>query len=104
MKTPKGKLNIVTNFAKLVSTMLQETSNSGEPDGADLFFPAQIYALFQLNECKNLKTNLVYIRCFRLGLGGQDEYYLTALESALEFIVNLKSEDLKLEIGEAKVF
>jgi hypothetical protein len=40
MKTPKGKLNLVINFAKVISLMLQETSQSGEPDGADLYFPA----------------------------------------------------------------
>jgi hypothetical protein len=48
MKTPKGKLNLIINSAKAISLMLQETSVSGEPDGADLFFPTQIYAIFQL--------------------------------------------------------
>ena len=104
MKTPKGKLNIIINFAKVISLMLQETSVSGEPDGADLFFPTQIYALFQLNEFSKLKSNLVYIRCFRVELKGEEEYYITALESALEFILNLKLSDLKLDQNEEKVF
>ena len=45
MKTPKGKLNLVINFAKVVSLMLQESNTRGEPDGADLFFPALIYTV-----------------------------------------------------------
>ena len=51
-----------------------------------------------------LKSNLVYIRCFRVELKGEEEYYITALESALEFILNLKLSDLKLDQNEEKVF
>ena len=104
MKTPKGKLNLVINFAKVLSLMLQETSQSGEPDGADLYFPSQIYVLFQLTNYTMLKSNLVYIRCFRVELQGQEEYYVTALESALEFIMSLQATDLKLDPGEDLVF
>lgn len=104
MKTPKGKLNLVINFAKVVALMLQETSKSGEPDGADMFFPAQIFVLFQISQYKQLKSNLVYIRCFRVELQGQEEYYLTAMESALEFMLNLTDKDLKMEEGEASLF
>jgi len=45
-----------------------------------------------------LKTNLAYIRNFRHEerLGGEDEYYLTSLESAMEFVQNLQESDLKL--------
>ena len=65
MKTPKGKLNLVINSAKAISLMLQETSVSGDPDGADMFFPTQIYAIFQLQSFDHLMSNLVYIRYFR---------------------------------------
>ena len=68
MKTPKGKLNLIINFAKVISLMLQETSKNGEPDGADLFFPAQIYAIFQSTEFNNLKSNIIYIKSFRVEL------------------------------------
>jgi hypothetical protein len=70
MKTPKGKLNLVTNFAKVVSLMLSETSKNGVPDGADLYFPTTIYILFKLTSYENLKSNLVYIRSFRIVLEG----------------------------------
>ncbi len=65
MKTPKGKLNLVINSAKAISLMLQETSVSGDPDGADMFFPTQIYVIFQLQSFDHLMSNLVYIRSFR---------------------------------------
>jgi len=45
LKTPKGKLNNVLNFCKVVSMMLKDSSRDGRPDGADLFFPCSVYAL-----------------------------------------------------------
>ena len=57
-----------------------------------------------MNNFGQLKSNLVYVRCFRVELQGQEEYYLTALESALEFVQNLQASDLKLDPGEDLVF
>ena len=45
LKTPKGKLNNVLNFTKVMSMMLKETSKDGRPDGADVLFPCSVYAL-----------------------------------------------------------
>ena len=88
----------------MISVMLKETSTNGSSDGADLFFPVSIYLILQLRgefaECaKLLKTNIVYIRMFRHEdrLHGEDEYYLTSFESALEFVQNITMGDLKLE-------
>ncbi len=50
LKTPKGKLNVVLNFCKVISMMLQDSSKDGRPDGADLFFPCSVYALLQLKK------------------------------------------------------
>lgn len=73
--------------------MLNETAREGNPDGADILLPASIYALLQLSPSQSqfIKSNLEYIRLFRheSRLDGQDEYYLTTLESAVEFIYNL---------------
>lgn len=46
-----------------------------------------------------MKSNLEYIRLFRHAdrLDGQDEYYLTTLESAIEFIYKMGPSDLKLD-------
>lgn len=52
-KTPKGKLNLIINFSKVISMMLQETSKDGLPDGADMFFPCSVYALLQLKKHEN---------------------------------------------------
>ena len=96
LKTPKGKLNSIINFCKVISMMLQESSRDGTPDGADMSFPCSVYALLQLqksevegsNSTKLLRSNLEYVRRFRQEdlLRGQDEYYLTTLESVIEFI------------------
>jgi len=71
---------------KVISTMLQESSRDGTPDGADLFFPCSVYAILQLqkhqipdsNSTIMLKSNLNYVRYFRQEsfLHGQDDYYL----------------------------
>jgi len=50
----------------------------------------------QAANCKFLKSNLVYIKSFRVELQGQEEYYITAMESALEFLSDLKQSDLKM--------
>jgi hypothetical protein len=64
-KTPKGKLNLVINFAKIISLMLIETNKKKEADGADLFFPTQILCLFGCKNIGSLKTQLNYIKAFR---------------------------------------
>ena len=113
LKTPKGKLNLVLNFCKVISSMLQESSRDGRPDGADLFFPCSVYALLHLEQfevaqsssSQLLKSNLNYVRHFRQEsfLHGQDDYYLQTLESVIEFVQNLSETyrtDLKLNAGE----
>jgi hypothetical protein len=69
-----------------------------------LFFPALIYTILQAANCKFLKSNLVYIKSFRVELQGQEEYYITAMESALEFLSDLKQSDLKMSEREAQNF
>ena len=113
MKTPKGKLNNVLNFCKVISMMLKDSSKDGRPDGADLFFPCSVFALLQLKKYEVeesrstllLKSNLAYVRNFRQEsfLHGEDDYYLQTLESAVEFIQNLSETyrtDLKLRDDE----
>ena len=116
-KTPKGKLNLIINFSKVISMMLQETSKDGRPDGADMFFPCSVYALLQLKKqggdaaqiASQFRTGLAYIRHFRqeAKMCGEDEYYFTTIESAVEFISNLNETyktDLKLTEADLKYF
>ena len=85
--------------------MLQETSKSGkEAEGADLFFSAILYILPRTRNNTNLKSNMVYIRCFRVDLQGQEDYYITALESAIEFYLNVNEQNLVLDDQELQVF
>jgi hypothetical protein len=64
-KTPKGKLNLLINFAKIIVLMLSDTNKKNEADGADLFLPAQILCLFGCKNVRSLKTELNYIKAFR---------------------------------------
>lgn len=95
-KAPAAKLRCVLDFIKAITAMLNETAK--EPDGADVLLPTTILALLQLNPGSHLKSNLDYIRLFRSAerFDGQDEYYLTQLESAAEFILKLGPADLKI--------
>lgn len=82
--------------------MLQETSIDGQPDGADMFFPSCIYSFLQIEDLsilQDLPTNIQFVKHFRHidRLSGEDEYYLTTLESVVEFIQGISPKDLKIQ-------
>lgn len=82
--------------------MLQETSPDGQPDGADMFFPSCIYSFLQIEEkqiLQDINTNIQFVKHFRHQdrLSGEDEYYLTTLESVVEFIHGVSHKDLKMD-------
>jgi hypothetical protein len=58
-----------------------------------MFFPSTIYAMLQLKkeQCQAIRSNLEYIRLFRHNdrLTGEDDYYLTSVSSAADFIERL---------------
>jgi Rab5 GDP/GTP exchange factor len=100
-KTPKAKLTMLINFCRVISIMLQETSLDGQPDGADMFFPSCIYSFLQIDDksiLQDLPTNIQFVKHFRHQdrLSGEDEYYLTTLESIVEFIHSVTLKDLKI--------
>lgn len=84
--------------------MLNETAKETSPDGADTLLPSCIFALLLMSPTQSqlIHSNLEYIRLFRHQdrLDGQDEYYLTTLTSAADFILNLSERDLKMDPGE----
>ena len=93
---------MLINFCRVISIMLQETSLDGQPDGADMFFPSCIYSFMQIEDpliLQELNTNIKFVQCFRHQerLSGEDEYYLTTLESIVEFIHNVSHIDLKVD-------
>jgi len=85
--------------------MLSDTNKKNEADGADLFLPTQILCLFGCKNVSSLKTQLNYIKAFRQEhlLKGEDEYYLTSLESAIDFIRDLQKTDLTLNSHEQMI-
>lgn len=81
----------------------------GQPDGADMFFPSCIYSFLQIEEkviLQDINTNIQFVKHFRHQdrLSGEDEYYLTTLESIVEFIHGISNRDLKIDEKEYKMF
>ena len=103
-KVPAAKLKCAIDFIKLLQGMLNETAKETSPDGADTLLPSCIFALLLMSPTQSqlIHSNLEYIRLFRHQdrLDGQDEYYLTTLTSAADFILNLSERDLKMDPGE----
>lgn len=96
---------MLINFCRVISIMLQETSKDGQPDGADMFFPSCIYSFLQIDDrsiLQDLPNNIQFVKHFRHQdrLSGEDEYYLTTLESVVEFIQNISPTDLKIQEDE----
>lgn len=96
---------MLINFCRVISIMLQETSIDGQPDGADMFFPSCIYSFLQIDDfqiLQELPTNIQFVKHFRHidRLTGEDEYYLTTLESVAEFIHGISAGDLKIDQAE----
>ena len=93
---------MLINFCRVISIMLQETSLDGQPDGADMFFPSCIYSFLQITDkqiLQDISTNIQFVKHFRHQdrLSGEDEYYLTTLESVIEFIHGVSHKDLKID-------
>ena len=66
-----------------------------------MFFPCCIYSILQIDDKQilvDLHTNIQFVKYFRHQdrLSGEDEYYLTTLESVVEFIHGLSHSDLKI--------
>mmetsp|Transcript_39884 Transcript_39884/g.39468 ORF Transcript_39884/g.39468 Transcript_39884/m.39468 type:complete len:231 (-) Transcript_39884:74-766(-) len=83
--------------------MLKETNTSNEAEGADMFFPSIIYIL--LKGCpKDLKAHLDFIKLYRNPelLESEDDYFLTTMSSAIDFVGNMIGDDLNIEKSEYK--
>ena len=51
---------------------------------------------------QDLNTNVQFVKFYRheSRLTGEDEYYLTTLESVIEFVHGLSEKDLKIDANE----
>ena len=101
-KAPKDKLICVRNCSKVIYKMLEAAAGQGSTSGADDFLPVLIIVLIRANPA-NLQSNIQYIRRFRNPSKLLEEagYYLTQLESAVHFLLNIKYSYLKNVTEEA---
>ena len=92
--TPKEKLNCVLNCSKTIIFMI---NSKGGVAGADDFLPHMIFAVILANP-PFIQSNIEYIRLFCSSTNnddlGESFYYLTILESAVYFLLNLSASAL----------
>lgn len=83
--------------------MLKETNKDDIAEGADMFFPTIIYCL--LKGCpKDIKAHVDFIKLYRHHelLESEEDYFLTTMTSAIDFISNMIGDDLNIEKSEFK--
>ena len=96
-KTPRDKLVMICNFIKVIGKMLWDNSPDGM-DGADVVFPTIVYLIVHSNP-PNLVLNVEYVATYsndELVSDSEEEYFLTTMQSAIDFILNCKAEDLSI--------
>ena len=102
-KPPKDKIIVLINFCNILTSMITEKAQNSQMKitGADEVFPMVVYVLLKAN-VKKLKSNLRYIQNYRheTRLESQEEYYLTTINSALEFIENMNYNKLNIKESE----
>lgn len=99
VQPPIDKLNCLVNGCKLIAGMLK--FGEGGELGADDFVPAFIFCFIKAAPVKPVST-LAYIKTYRAQgrLSGESDYFLTAFESALEFVGNAGAEKFGLSEDE----
>ena len=97
-KTPRDKMIAIINTCKIISNMVYNSKNNGQPTGADEFLPMLIYLVLKTN-LKKTNSSVSFIVDFRSEkrLKGLEEYYFTAFQSAIEFIETLDETKLKID-------
>ena len=99
VQPPIDKLNCLVNGCKLIAGLLK--FGEGGALGADDFVPAFIFCFIKAAPVKPVST-LAYIKTYRAQgrLSGESDYFLTAFESALEFVGNAGAEKFGLSEDE----
>ncbi|GAX69419.1 guanine nucleotide exchange factor [Saccharomyces cerevisiae] len=95
-KSPRDKMVCVLNASKVIFGLLKHTKL--EQNGADSFIPVLIYCILK-GQVRYLVSNVNYIERFRSPdfIRGEEEYYLSSLQAALNFIMNLTERSLTIE-------
>ncbi|CAI4035389.1 hypothetical protein SMKI_13G0370 [Saccharomyces mikatae IFO 1815] len=95
-KSPRDKMVCVLNASKVIFGLLKHTKL--EQNGADTFIPILIYCILK-GQVRYLVSNVNYIERFRSSdfIRGEEEYYLSSLQAAINFIMNLTESSLTIE-------
>lgn len=95
-RAPRDKMVCVLNSCKVIFGLLKHTKLAH--GGADNFIPLLIYTILK-SEIQSLVSNVNYIERFRLAefLQGESSYYLSSLQGAINFILDMDEKSLKLE-------
>lgn len=105
-KSPRDKIICILNCCKIIYGLLrnhhnkqdsQSTSNTNTA-GADSFMPLLIYMVLKSN-VPHLLSNIRYIERFRYTSlnRGEELYYLSSLQGAISFILDMTKESLHIE-------
>lgn len=95
-RAPRDKMICVLNCCKVIFSLLKHSKL--EDSGADHFVPLLIYTVLSSN-VESLVSNVNYIERFRLPefLQGENAYYLSSLQGAIRFILNINTSSLKIK-------
>lgn len=94
-KSPRDKMVCILNCCKVIFGLLRHYKL--ENGGADSFVPMLIYVVLK-NNVDDLVSNIRFIERFRYSefLKGEEEYYLSSLQGATKFVINMKRKDLNI--------
>ncbi|KAG7825760.1 hypothetical protein KL909_000992 [Ogataea angusta] len=98
-KSPRDKIICILNCCKIIFGLIRQQQKMHQiEENADSFVPLLIYVLLQAKP-KYLYSNLQYIERFRLEefLVGETSYYVSTLEIACNFIIDLDRDKLTIE-------
>lgn len=95
-KAPRDKLVCILNACRVIGNVLRK-ENASRPASADDFLPLLIYSLLQANP-PSLVSNVEYVATFRHPdrMMGEEAYFFTALQSAVEFIKDVGPDQLSI--------
>ena len=96
-KSVFDKLNCIENAYVIMNNTVKFISGKNENAGQDELTPLFQYILIK-SQPERLSTNINYIKCFLSEDDsiGKNGFYCSQMESALEFILNIKGSDLKM--------
>ena len=96
-KSIYDKLDCVQNAYVIMNNTVKFISGKDENAGQDELTPLFQYILIK-SQPERLSTNINYIKCFLSEAEsiGRNGFYVSQMESACAFILNIKSSDLKM--------